>query len=56
MLLRSSDAIFCSFMSVVRFAKNSVKYHAERIQSSVKGLGTDEKALIRIIITRSEVG
>lgn len=44
-----------ALLTLVRFAKSSVKYYAERIQSCVKGLGTDEKALIRIIVSRSEI-
>jgi hypothetical protein len=44
-----------ALLTLASFAKDSIKYYAGRIQSSVKGVGTDEQALIRIIVSRSEV-
>jgi hypothetical protein len=39
----------------VRVMKNRPEYFADKIQDSVKGLGTDDSRLIRIIVSRSEV-
>lgn len=43
-------------MIIVRCAKNPQLYFARRLNAAMKGLGTDEDTLIRIIIGRSEVG
>ncbi|KAL3876286.1 hypothetical protein ACJMK2_034151 [Sinanodonta woodiana] len=41
--------------AVVNTIRNRPKYFAERLVKTMKGLGTDDKALIRIIITRAEI-
>ena len=37
------------------YAKDPHSYYAERLYKSMKGLGTDDDTLIRLIVTRAEV-
>lgn len=39
----------------VKYIKDPVMFYADRLYHAMKGLGTDDKTLIRIIICRSEV-
>ncbi|XP_068710568.1 annexin A5-like [Montipora foliosa] len=41
--------------SIVRIARNAPAFFAEKLYKSMKGLGTDDTTLIRIIVTRSEL-
>ncbi|KAI1901357.1 hypothetical protein AGOR_G00033530 [Albula goreensis] len=43
------------YITIVRCAKNPQLYFARRLNAAMKGLGTDEDTLIRIIVGRSEV-
>ncbi|VDP99547.1 unnamed protein product [Trichobilharzia regenti] len=44
-----------AFLSIVSCIKNKPKYFAEKLHKSMKGLGTDNKTLIRIIVSRCEI-
>ena len=46
---------FTPWYVAVKYAKDPVAFFAERLYKSMKGLGTDDDSLIRIIVTRSEV-
>uniref|UniRef100_A0A8C8FPW8 Annexin n=1 Tax=Oncorhynchus tshawytscha TaxID=74940 RepID=A0A8C8FPW8_ONCTS len=61
-----SDDMEIKFMSIlctrsfphlrrVRSVKNQSNYFAERLYKAMKGMGTDDRALIRIMVSRSEV-
>ncbi|XP_075954210.1 annexin A13-like [Anarhichas minor] len=43
------------YTTLVRCAKNPQLYFARRINAAMKGLGTDEDTLIRLIVGRSEI-
>ncbi|KTF84891.1 hypothetical protein cypCar_00049880, partial [Cyprinus carpio] len=43
------------YITLVRCAKNPQLYFARRLNAAMKGTGTDEDTLIRIIVGRSEV-
>jgi len=43
------------FLAIVRSVKDCPAYFAKKLHSSMSGLGTNDKQLIRIVVTRSEV-
>ncbi|XP_071128347.1 annexin A4-like isoform X2 [Mytilus edulis] len=42
-------------LAIVRVVKNRPAYFAQKLYNSMKGLGTDDRTLIRIVVTRAEV-
>ncbi|KAM4865266.1 annexin A13 [Thomomys bottae] len=44
-----------AYLTIVRCAQDLEGYFADRLYNSMKGMGTDEETLIRIIVTRAEV-
>jgi len=42
-------------LAVAKIVINPASYFAQELQASMKGLGTDDNALIRILISRSEI-
>ncbi|XP_072307532.1 annexin A6 isoform X1 [Eucyclogobius newberryi] len=44
-----------AFYAIVSSVKNQPSYFADRLYKAMKGLGTDDRALIRIMVSRSEV-
>ena len=59
-LLKAFDKEFsgfeCSFLrTIVRYAIDPVEYWARCINGAMKGLGTMDATLIRILVTRNEI-
>ncbi|XP_054252568.1 annexin A4 [Indicator indicator] len=44
-----------ALLAVVKCLRNKPAYFAERLYKSMKGLGTDDSTLIRVMVSRSEV-
>jgi len=50
-----SGDICMGLLSVVKCIKSKVEFFAERLHKSMAGVGTDDKTLIRILVSRSEI-
>ena len=50
-----SGDVKSAFKAVAQCAYNRPVYFAERLHHSMKGLGTDDDALIRLVVSRSEI-
>ncbi|XP_063683372.1 annexin A11-like isoform X4 [Bolinopsis microptera] len=50
-----SGELELGFLSIIKRIKNTPTYFAEELYKSMKGLGTDDDQLIRIIVWRSEI-
>lgn len=46
--------VFVDFCTV-RCALNRARYYAEKLEAAMKGFGTDDSTLIRIIVSRAEI-
>lgn len=44
-----------TLLALVACIRNPVEYLAERLYKSMEGMGTDDKTLIRIVVSRSEI-
>ncbi|KAJ9555393.1 hypothetical protein OSB04_010007 [Centaurea solstitialis] len=44
-----------SLLTIIRCAENPAKYFAKVLRKAMKGLGTDDTTLIRVIVTRTEI-
>lgn len=46
---------FCIVFYPVKCVNNRAAFFAEQLYKSMKGMGTDDRRLIRLIVTRSEI-
>ncbi|KAL6962960.1 hypothetical protein U1Q18_037925 [Sarracenia purpurea var. burkii] len=44
-----------ALLTILQCAKNPAKYFAKLLHTAMKGLGTDDTTLIRVIVTRTEI-
>ncbi|OUZ99625.1 Annexin [Macleaya cordata] len=44
-----------ALLTILRCAENPAKYFAKELYKSMKGLGTDDTTLVRIVVTRTEI-
>lgn len=42
-------------LAILAFCQNPVKYYSDQLRASMKGVGTDDDTLIRVIMTRCEI-
>ncbi|GLH10919.1 Annexin, partial [Gryllus bimaculatus] len=50
-----SGSIREALLAIVKCVRSKIDFYAERFYKSMKGLGTDDKALIRLVVTHCEV-
>ena len=51
-----SGDLQAGFKTVVMCVRSRPQYFAERLYKSMKGAGTDDDTLVRVVVSRSEVG
>jgi len=44
-----------ALLTILNYSKDPASFWAEKLKDSMKGMGTDEKKLIRIITARAEI-
>lgn len=53
---KETSGVFAyALLTIVRCAENPAKYFAKVLRKAMKGLGTDDTTLIRVIVTRVEI-
>ncbi|XP_046650091.1 annexin A4-like isoform X1 [Daphnia pulicaria] len=52
---QTSGVLLNSLLTIVKSVNNRALYFAERLHRAMKGLGTDDNSLIRIIVSRCEI-
>lgn len=50
-----SGSVERAFLTIAQIARNPPAYYAQRIYESTVGMGTNDRDLIRLIVTRSEI-
>jgi hypothetical protein len=50
-----SGTLKTAYLSLIKATRNMVVYNAERLRDALKGAGTDDDALIQLLVTRSEI-
>jgi len=50
-----SGELLNGLLAIVKTVHNRPRYFSERLHLAMKGLGTDDEALIRIIVSRCEI-
>ncbi|XP_022654967.1 annexin A4-like [Varroa jacobsoni] len=50
-----SSSLKTAFLTIVKCMHNTPLYFAERLEKAMRGLGTDNRTLIRILVSRCEV-
>lgn len=44
-----------AMLAIIKCVRSKTKYYCERLYNSMKGAGTDDRTLIRVIVSRSEI-
>lgn len=44
-----------ALLTIIRCAQNPAKYFAKTLYKAMKGIGTDDKTLVRIVVSRTEI-
>jgi len=50
-----SGKLRSAFMTIAQYVKDPITYFAEMLYTSMKGMGTNDQVLIRVILTRCEI-